>query len=232
LDIYIPSHDDCNSLEVQPEKRNPDRFWYEGAITIACAHTAKGNEADMVYIIGLDLIAKDESNLILRDRLFVAVTRVRAWVTLSGVGQYPMYREIRQVLASKDTFTFTYQPQLQRKLYFTATRELLHRYQNGERNFDRIDLNSMNLANCRLEKINLIAANLQQANLENTILDRANLTLADLQQSCMVNSSLRQAKLIGANLSGADLTDAELTDANLHETNLTGAKMQGVEFNC
>jgi superfamily I DNA and RNA helicase len=237
LDIYIPSHDDYNSLELTSEKRNPDRFWYEGAITIACAHVAKGNEADMVYIIGLDLIAKNESSLILRDRLFVALTRARAWVVLSGVGQYPMYREIRQVLASKDTFTFTYQPQLQREIYFTATRELLHRYQNGERNFDRIDLSGTNLANCHLEKINLIAANLQQANLENTIFDRANLTLADLQKSCMINSSLRQAKLIGANLSGADLsgadlTDADLTDANLHETNLTGAKMQGVEFDC
>jgi superfamily I DNA and RNA helicase len=237
LDIYIPSHDNCNVLEVNQEKRNPDRFWCEGAITISCVHNAKGNEADMVYIIGLDLIAKDESNIILRDRLFVALTRARAWVSLSGVGQYPMYREIRQVLASKDTFTFTYQPNLQREIYFTETRELLHRYQSGERNFDRIDLTNANLANYNLEKINLVGANLRCANLENTNLDRANLTIADLQQSCMINSSLRQAKLIGANLSGvnltgADLTDADLTDADLTDTNLNSAKMQGVEFNC
>jgi superfamily I DNA and RNA helicase len=236
LDIYIPSHDSCNSLTVTPEKRNSDRFWYEGAITLACAHTVKGNEADMVYIIGMDLIAKDESNLTLRDRLFVALTRARAWVNLSGVGQYPFYREIRRVLASKDTFTFTHQPQLQREIYFTATRELLHRYQHGERKFDRIDLNGANLAGCHLEKIDLIAANLHQANLQNTNLDRANLTLANLQQSCLIASSLRQAKLIGANLAGADLTnadltDADLTDADLTDANLTGTKMQGVEFN-
>jgi superfamily I DNA and RNA helicase len=229
LDIYLPGHPDCNSIEVKTEQRHPDQFWHEGAITIARNHTIKGNEADLVYIVGLDLIAKDESNLHLRNQLFVALTRARAWVNLSGVGQYPMYREIRETLKNRDTFTFTHQNNLDREIYLTESRELLHRYSQGERNFQGIDLKEANLTNFNLEKINLIAANLQRANLENTILDRANLTLADLQQSCLINASLRGAKLTGANLGGAnlmgaDLTDADLNDADLTDTNLAEAK--------
>jgi len=36
------------------------------------------------------------------------MTRSRGWVCLSGVGDYPFYDEIRQVISSGDTFTFTF----------------------------------------------------------------------------------------------------------------------------
>ncbi|MFH7024334.1 MAG: ATP-binding domain-containing protein [Heteroscytonema crispum UTEX LB 1556] len=63
-------------------------------------HRAKGNEADMVYVVGLDKIAKNESNIMLRNQLFVALTRSRAWVQVSGVGNYPMYDEFNQVITT------------------------------------------------------------------------------------------------------------------------------------
>lgn len=62
---------------------------------------AKGNEADMVYVVGLDNVAKDESNLQLRNQLFVALTRAKGWVKLSGVGSYPLYEEIWRVMRSR-----------------------------------------------------------------------------------------------------------------------------------
>jgi hypothetical protein len=40
--------------------------------------------------------------------VFVALTRAKAWVNLSGVGQYPMLDEMRKVIESGDTFTFTF----------------------------------------------------------------------------------------------------------------------------
>ena len=45
-----------------------------------------GQEADMVYVVGLDNLAKNESNLSLRNQLFIALTRARGWVKLSGWG--------------------------------------------------------------------------------------------------------------------------------------------------
>lgn len=42
----------------------------------------------MVYLVGLDNIAKNESDLKLRNQLFVALTRSRGWVSLSGIGDY------------------------------------------------------------------------------------------------------------------------------------------------
>ncbi|MEH1778496.1 MAG: hypothetical protein V7K67_17480 [Nostoc sp.] len=37
----------------------------------------------------------------------VALTGSKAWVRLSGVGEYPMCEEIRQVIKNGNTFTFT-----------------------------------------------------------------------------------------------------------------------------
>ena len=82
-------------------------FW--DSLTVSRIPRAKGNEADMVYVVGCDNVAKDESNINLRNQLFVALSRARGWVSLSGTGHYPMYDEIRKVIESGDTFTFNYQ---------------------------------------------------------------------------------------------------------------------------
>lgn len=61
----------------------------------------------MVYIVGLDHIAENESDPKLRNQLFVALTRSRGWVNMSGIGDYPFYEEVRKVMEQKDTFIFT-----------------------------------------------------------------------------------------------------------------------------
>ncbi|MHC5732134.1 MAG: ATP-binding domain-containing protein, partial [Nostoc sp.] len=94
LDIFIPSALEPNIVNPTFPNTNANNFWHEGAVTVSRIHRAKGNEANMVYIVGLDNIAKDESNIKLRNQLFVALTRSRAWVNLSGVnGNYPFYEE-------------------------------------------------------------------------------------------------------------------------------------------
>ena len=108
IDIFVPSGTRLNQLKPKYPNNDPDAFWYEGGVTVSRLHRAKGNEADMVYVIGCDNVAKDESNINLRNQLFVALSRARGWVSLSGTGHYPMYDEIRKVIESGDTFTFTY----------------------------------------------------------------------------------------------------------------------------
>ncbi len=96
-----------NQLNPKYPKNNPDLFWHDNAITVSRIDRTKGNEADMVYVIGLDNIAENESDPKLRNQLFVALTRSRGWLNLSGIGDHPFYEEVRKVMEQKDTFTFT-----------------------------------------------------------------------------------------------------------------------------
>jgi superfamily I DNA and RNA helicase len=109
LDIYIPGASGPNNIRREGVERRPNVFWWEGAVTISGIHQAKGNEANMVYVVGLDNIAKDERNISLRNKLFIALTRTMGWAKLSGIEEYPLYNEIRQVIASGNTFSFKFE---------------------------------------------------------------------------------------------------------------------------
>jgi superfamily I DNA and RNA helicase len=235
IDIYIPSTPDCNILIPDKENRDPNKFWCEGGVTVSRIHRAKGNEADMVYVVGLDNVAKDESNLQLRNQLFVALTRARGWVKLSGLGSYPMYEEMWRVMRSGDTFTFTFRRPPQREISVTDAGELLKRYDTGGRNFQNADLTGAQLAGADLRNANLIGAILRGANLRNAQLDGAKLVIADLSNADLTNANLPKAKLVGAilrevRLSGADLRWAKLSNADLRNAQLVGAKLVGAKL--
>lgn len=235
IDIYIPSTPDCNILQTDKQQRNPNKFWCEGGVTVSRIHRSKGNEADMVYVVGLDNVAKDESNLQLRNQLFVALTRAKGWVKLSGIGSYPMYEEMWRVMRSGDTFTFTFRRPPQREIGVTDTSELLKRYDTGGRNFQNADLSGAQLAGADLRNANLIGAILRNADLRNAQLDGAKLVIADLSGADLTNANLRKAKLVGAilkdvKLSGADLSWAKLGNADLRNAQLVGAKLVGAKL--
>lgn len=116
IDIYIPTALELNELTPQWPNRNPDRFWKEGGVTVSRVTRAKGNEADMVYVVGLDYVARDDSNVNLRNQLFIALTRARGWVNISGVGNYSLYEELQEVIDSGDTYTFVYRRPLKREI--------------------------------------------------------------------------------------------------------------------
>ncbi|EAZ90387.1 pentapeptide repeat-containing protein [Crocosphaera chwakensis] len=225
IDIYIPGSKTCNNLS-QENDNNPNQFWYEGGVTISRIHRTKGQEADMVYIVGLDQIAKVENNLLFRNQLFVAMTRSRGWLTISGIGNYSLYQELENVLKQKDKFTLTYSHPQQREIMITEAAELLQRYQLGERNFQQAELSNMNLQKLNLENINLIGANLSGANLQYSNLNRAKLIAANLKNANLKGVSLVKAKLIGADLTNTNLTDADLTNADL--TNVILNNTQGI----
>ncbi|MFW6035648.1 MAG: ATP-binding domain-containing protein, partial [Halothermotrichaceae bacterium] len=116
IDIYIPKALKNNVYYPKYPEIDPDRFWNKGGVTIANTYRAKGNEAYMVYVIGLDKIAEDETNIALRNQLFVALTRTKAWLDVSGVGEFAMYDEFRDVLDSGNKFEFVFQrPLIEKK---------------------------------------------------------------------------------------------------------------------
>ena len=65
----------------------PDDFLKSASITCTGIHRAKGNEAAMVYIInGEDCFTGTTGLASIRNRLFTAITRSKAWVRVTGVG--------------------------------------------------------------------------------------------------------------------------------------------------
>jgi superfamily I DNA and RNA helicase len=113
IDFFIPSGRRLNQVNPKYPDNDPDTFWYKGGVTISQIQRAKGNEADMVHIVGLDNIAKKPNDIGLRNQLFVAMTRARGWVSISGTGYYPMYDELARVIESGNTFKFINNPDVQ-----------------------------------------------------------------------------------------------------------------------
>lgn len=63
-----------------------DTFKVEGCITCSSIYRAKGNEAPMVYIVNSEFCARGQEMITLRNTLFTAITRSRAWVRICGIG--------------------------------------------------------------------------------------------------------------------------------------------------
>jgi superfamily I DNA and RNA helicase len=218
-----------------PHKNNPNKFWEEGMITITGIHQAKGNEAEMVYVIGLDQVAKEESNISLRNQLFVALTRSKAWVNISGVGNYVMYDELKKVLTCDDSFTFTLRHPPLKMMKLSEKEKLINNFALGCRDFQNIDLSGENLENLSLNKINLIGGNLQRVNFQGTSLQKGKLINADLTNSNFSQANLSYCKLMGANLTGvnfsqANLRGADFSNAILSNMNFTGADLTDTIF--
>ena len=64
----------------------PDHFFQEDSIAISQIYRAKGNEAAVVYLINADACVKGVNLSRKRNILFTAITRSKAWVRVSGLG--------------------------------------------------------------------------------------------------------------------------------------------------
>lgn len=121
IPYYIPGAA-CAQRYVEQNGSNADRFWWDDAVTVSRMYRAKGHEAPMVYVLGLELVARNEAVLTLRNQIFVAMTRSMGWVHLSGIQDpdtytdYLLYDEIRKVIRSGNTLRFTYRRPPQRLL--------------------------------------------------------------------------------------------------------------------
>lgn len=63
-----------------------DTFRIPGYVTCSGIYRAKGNESPMVYIINSEYCAEGSELVKLRNVLFTAITRSRAWIRICGVG--------------------------------------------------------------------------------------------------------------------------------------------------
>jgi superfamily I DNA and RNA helicase len=77
-------------------------FSKEGRVTLSTVHKAKGNEAFVVYVVGVDAVML-HPDVRKRNMLFTAVTRAKGWVRISGVGDGAK-RCLEEVRAAKEHF--------------------------------------------------------------------------------------------------------------------------------
>jgi len=95
------SQDDIG-LNATWEHKNK-QFTKPGMITLARINRAKGNEAASVYVLGADSVTEETwrgQEIQRRNQLFVALTRSRAWCSITGTTPTaPMHEEIEATLA-------------------------------------------------------------------------------------------------------------------------------------
>lgn len=74
-------------------------FAEDGCVTLSTVYKAKGNEAPMVFVIGCDTFEGEKDNRMMRNKIFTAFTRAKAWLRITGIGisRHSLFREIECV---------------------------------------------------------------------------------------------------------------------------------------
>lgn len=103
--------------------------------------------------------------------------------------------------------------------------EILKRYTEGDRNFQKINLSESPLVSVSLKDINL----------DGSILSKADLSKSNLSQSSLIRVNSRQvnyskAVLTGVNFSRSCLTKSNFQSAHLEQVNFQSAILQEVDF--
>ena len=106
-----------------------DVFTEPGTVTFTGIFRAKGNEAAMVYVINAqDCFGAFEPRDVarVRNRLFTAITRSKAWVRVVGVGKAmaALKAEFEKAKAENFTLHFTYPTEDERKTMMTVNRDM------------------------------------------------------------------------------------------------------------
>ncbi|MFA9462573.1 DEAD/DEAH box helicase [Thiohalorhabdus methylotrophus] len=108
---------------------SPDVFFEPDGESLAFTgiYRAKGNEAGMVYIMNAQDCYSSFGNLArVRNRLFSAITRSKAWVRVLGVGENmeKLIEEFNEVRGKKFNLDFTYPTEEQREHLNIVNRDM------------------------------------------------------------------------------------------------------------
>jgi superfamily I DNA and RNA helicase len=122
LKMGIPSH-------LAGVDTNPDVFFEADSpsVTFTGIYRAKGNEAGMVYVINAQDCQTATFNLAnVRNRLFTAITRSKAWVRVIGVGpkMKELIEEYKKLEAANFELRFRYPTQEQREQLSIVHRDM------------------------------------------------------------------------------------------------------------
>lgn len=99
---------DVNNLLLNPY--SAPSFSRENRVTLSTVWRAKGNEAPVVFAIGIDAIYDTRKTQVGRNKLFTSFTRAKAWLRVSGTGvnATPFMEEIALAMKLAPQMQFTY----------------------------------------------------------------------------------------------------------------------------
>lgn len=117
----------------------PD-FQRDGQVTLSTVHKAKGNEAFMVYVLGVDALFRSYAGVRERNILFTAMTRAKGWVRVSGIGDAAKTckDEIDAALSNFPMLRFKYPSQQQLRIIKRDLGERASRKQSAERKLEEV----------------------------------------------------------------------------------------------
>ncbi len=102
------AHKNIKTFNLLLQPSNTTDFMIEKHITLTTVYRAKGNEAGCVYIVGVDNIFYNKDSIDERNKLFTAITRANAWVTITGLGEKGLEfdKEIKKVIENNYQLNF------------------------------------------------------------------------------------------------------------------------------
>lgn len=85
-------------------------FSEEGKVTLSTVYKAKGHESAMVFVIGCDVFESRKNILNMRNRVFTAFTRAKAWLRISGIdiSEKSLVTEINKVVENNYQLNFVH----------------------------------------------------------------------------------------------------------------------------
>lgn len=85
-------------------------FYVDDMVTLSTVHRAKGNEAKIVLVCGIDAIYNSRKLRSGRNKIFTAFTRTKAWLVVTGMGDHArfFFKEINQSLENCPNLIFSY----------------------------------------------------------------------------------------------------------------------------
>ena len=85
-------------------------FAEDNCVTLSTVYKAKGNESAMVFVVGCDVVEPYKDDRTMRNKLFTAFTRSKAWLKISGLGIETSFliREIQEVKDKNFILDFVY----------------------------------------------------------------------------------------------------------------------------
>jgi superfamily I DNA and RNA helicase len=89
---------------------NAPQFQVDSEVTLSTVYRAKGNEASVVFSLGIDALYGDRKLKRARNKIFTAFTRAKGWLRISGVGPGAQFYmdEVAQALARSPRLEFAY----------------------------------------------------------------------------------------------------------------------------
>lgn len=85
--IRAKLYDKQISCHIPGDTTSPDVFFQDESIAFTSIYRAKGNEAPMIYIVDGEVVAEGSELISKRNKLFSAITRSKAWVRVTGIGE-------------------------------------------------------------------------------------------------------------------------------------------------